>query len=97
MEEGNIGWSAFLRIQAKIQFIKPLARGYTIRVKGIEIWVPFKNEKLPRFCLKCGRIMHDPKCIVAVNDATPSQFGLWLRADLQRGGSFPSNGSSKPY
>lgn len=35
-----------------------IARGRLINLNGNSVWVNLKDEKLPRMCFKCGRILH---------------------------------------
>ncbi|GLT72134.1 hypothetical protein SLA2020_440910, partial [Shorea laevis] len=53
-----------------------------IHVVGKTHWVTFKYEKLPIFCFRCGRILHEsggcPERDVVGSEA---RWGTWLLAD----------------
>lgn len=57
----DVGWGRSLRIQVPIDLYQPLDRGRALLMTGNLCWVPFKNEKLPSFCYKYGRILHGRK------------------------------------
>ncbi|XP_042958199.1 uncharacterized protein LOC122293796 [Carya illinoinensis] len=79
----DVGWGSFLRVKILLDLTKPLARGCTIKLQGIQTWVLITYEKLPRFCLDCGRIIHDEMdCKIAAGKTSDTkQFGSWLLAD----------------
>ncbi|XP_042969019.1 uncharacterized protein LOC122301691 [Carya illinoinensis] len=79
----DVGWGSFLRVRICLDLTKPLARGRTFKLQGVQTWVPITYEKLPRFCLDCGRIIHgEMKCNSAAGiKSDTKQFGSWLRAD----------------
>ncbi|XP_035543563.1 uncharacterized protein LOC118347656 [Juglans regia] len=79
----DVGWSRFLRVKILLNLKKPLARGWTITLQGLKTWIPIQYEKLLRFCLQCGRIVHEEKgCTVPILMETSNrQFGSWLRAE----------------
>lgn len=60
VDEKDIGWGHCMRIKIYIDLTRPLARGTSATVKGEKHWVSFKYEKLPKFCFKCGCIIHNP-------------------------------------
>lgn len=65
----------------------PLARGRTLNLKGTRIWKLTSYEKLPRMCLRCGRISHYNNNGVydhAIEMETEGQFGVWKRAKTQQ-------------
>lgn len=54
-EEG----SSFIRVRVKINISLPLFRGSVITLEsGEKSWVSFKYERLPNFCLWCGKLVH---------------------------------------
>jgi len=84
--EDDVGWGRYLRIRVAINLHLPLERGRTLRVSGKPLWVPFKYEKLPIFCFRCGCIIHGQKG--CPDDATKKNrlegsggWGPWLRAE----------------
>ena len=47
----------------RIDLSKPLAKGRIINVQDKELWVAFQYEKILRFCINCGVVMHNnQKC-----------------------------------
>lgn len=79
------GWGQSLRLRVRLDITKPLERGRAIHVGGKTHWVTFKYEKLPIFCFRCGRILHEaggcPERVVVGSEA---RWGPWLRADPQK-------------
>lgn len=51
-------WGLVLRLYIEMDLQIPLARGYTINVRGNRLWVLFTYKKLSKLCFKCGRINH---------------------------------------
>ena len=81
---GGVGWGEYLRVKISLDLTKPLARGRKMKLEGNSIWIPFKYERLPKFCFQCGVICHGPEgCLKKSklrNQGDPTQYGLWLRA-----------------
>jgi hypothetical protein len=83
--DDGVAWGEFLRVKIRIDLSKPLARGRIIKLQGKEIWVAFQYEKLPRFCFKCGVVIHsNQKCGEYGGRKTQrtvetEEFGTWLR------------------
>jgi hypothetical protein len=78
--------------QTSPNLYQPLDHGRTLLVAGKSCWVPFKYEKLPGMCFKCGRILHECKgCHVqSVKNQSHAEgqagWGPWLWAeDMARG------------
>lgn len=65
-----------------LDLYKPLARGRAITLHGLKYWIPLQYEKIPRFCFKCGRILHvGDACSESDQSSNDThQFGTWLRA-----------------
>lgn len=80
---------------------KPLARGRTVMLQDVKTWIPIQYEKLPRFCMQCGRVIHDKLgCPSSSAMKTGSkQFGSWLRAEAggRKFKTFASSGSSSTW
>ncbi|XP_042980049.1 uncharacterized protein LOC122310233 [Carya illinoinensis] len=53
VQEDGSGWGSYLRVQIHMDLTQPLARGRTLTVKGKNIWVPFRYEKMARICFTC--------------------------------------------
>ncbi|XP_059436809.1 uncharacterized protein LOC132169876 [Corylus avellana] len=90
----GMGWGSCLRLRVTIDITKPLDRGRALRLNGKSNWVEFKYEKLPMFCLRCGRIVHGPRGCPVPPPANRSaakesnKWGVGLRAvDQRRRGS----------
>jgi len=84
--EDDVGWGRYLRIRVAINLFQPLERGRTLWISGKPYWVPFKYEKLPIFCFRCGRIIHGQKgctdSAIRKNRLDGSEgWGPWLRAE----------------
>jgi hypothetical protein len=79
------GWGKYLRVKISLDLNKPLARGRMLHVRNRSIWIAFKYEKLPKFCYKCGTILHGQQgCNRDGNLRSPSKdddqpYGPWLR------------------
>jgi hypothetical protein len=87
--EDDVGWGKYLWIRVVIDLFKPLEQGRALLLTGASCWVSFKYEKLPTFCYRCGRILHDQKGCLIKSLPKQSQlpaWGSWLGAeDLVRG------------
>jgi hypothetical protein len=79
----GVAWGEYLRVKISLDLSKPLARGRKINLEGTPIWIPFKYEKLPKFCFQCGVICHGPegctKRSEMKNQNDTNQFRPWLR------------------
>ena len=58
-EDDDLGWSRYVVFKAKFSIHDPLPRGAVTNFgeKGAR-WLPFKYEKLPNFCYRCGCLGH---------------------------------------
>lgn len=82
--EDDVGWGHYLWIRVAINLSQPLEHGRTLRIAEKPCWVPFKYDKLPIFCFRCGCIIHEQKgCTessIRKNRLDGSEgWGLWLR------------------
>jgi hypothetical protein len=82
----GVGWGRSLTIRVTIDITQPLDRGRALILEGKSHWVSFQYEKLPTFCYRCGRIVHDhlgcPKRQQQrFSDTEERQWGPWLRAE----------------
>ena len=80
-----------MRVRGSLDITKPLCRGRKTRLeKGRETWISFKYERLPNFCYWCGHVSHSDKdCPYWLRNKDSlrleeQQFGLWLRASIER-------------
>ncbi|KAL2907049.1 Gag polyprotein [Bienertia sinuspersici] len=81
------GWSKFMRIRVRMNVLKPLPRGVTMRIRGEKIWVDFWFERLPGFCLICGQLGHIARECEDFDKDIPENelpYGSWLRASPLR-------------
>ncbi|XP_038699544.1 uncharacterized protein LOC119996822 [Tripterygium wilfordii] len=85
-QKNGIGWGPYLRIRVLISLHKPLPRGKKIDLPDRSVTVGFLYEFLPKFCYKCGRILHDKGgCLIVSSnrlhgDAEQPEYGSWMRA-----------------
>ncbi|KAL2900215.1 hypothetical protein RDABS01_025297 [Bienertia sinuspersici] len=86
--DSNIsGWSKFMWIRVRMNVLKPLPRGVTMRIGGEKIWVDFRFERLPGFCLICGRLGHIAReCEDFDEDISENElpYVSWLRVSPLR-------------
>lgn len=54
----DVGWGRSLRIRVAINLYQPVERDRALLLTDKSCCVSFKNEKLPAFCYRCGRILH---------------------------------------
>lgn len=81
VQEDNMAWGRCLRVKVECDLMKKVARGRTIMYEGKSMWIPFKYEKLPKICFKCGCMTHGKLgCQGGDNQGESQQFGSWLRA-----------------
>ncbi|PPD99600.1 hypothetical protein GOBAR_DD03365 [Gossypium barbadense] len=79
----------FCRLRVNLNIQKSLRRGiFVLRSNGSRYWIPFKYEKLPKFCFGCGLMGHDlQNCTIVkltekdkIREDPP--FSLALKAEL---------------
>ena len=84
VNDEGVGWGEYLRVRIVLDLSKPLSRGRRLKLRERSIWIPFKYEKIPRFCFSCGVICHGARgCVqpggsLGVGDGKEVQFGKWL-------------------
>ncbi|KAF4351648.1 hypothetical protein G4B88_025094, partial [Cannabis sativa] len=79
----------------------PICPGFLFPIECRRIWLPFKYDRLPFMCFKCGFVGHDTrvcaKPVIMIEDGLRKQlsgYGAWLRVDERRGlSASPSQGS----
>lgn len=83
----------FLRVRVDISLKNALPPGFFYdRVNDDELWVQFKYERLPDFCLKCGFLDHvTGRCkfeslatITSAHGIRAKTYGPWLKAEVTR-------------
>ncbi|XP_041027053.1 uncharacterized protein LOC121267271 [Juglans microcarpa x Juglans regia] len=85
-EENEVAWGRFIRVKVECELIKPLAWGRTVNYERKQIWIPFRYEKLPKICFRCGCILHSKQgCLGGEGEGSKAegdlrQFGAWMRA-----------------
>jgi hypothetical protein len=89
--DGNCnGWGEFLRVRAHVNLTKPIPRGRVLKLKNQSLWVPFKYERLPKLCLRCGVISHgEGGCSKESwkgkqEEGSEDEYGSWLRVSSRR-------------
>jgi len=88
VDDNEPGWGTFLRARICVDITKPLPRGRFLHLDNQSLWIAFKYEKLPKFCFKCGRIIHGKQgCLKAGNSkqlfaGENSQYGPWLKVSF---------------
>jgi hypothetical protein len=105
--DDGVGWGEYLRVKIRLDLSKPLSRGRIIKVQDKELWVPFQYEKIPRFCFKCGVVMHNSQTCGSYGGRKTQRaeetedYGPWLRVaspkrkrDQERG--WARNGDKEP-
>ncbi|KAL9683709.1 hypothetical protein QQ045_015537 [Rhodiola kirilowii] len=70
----------FLRCRVWIDPTKPIVTGLYIERRNKDpLWVTVRYEKLPMFCLHCGRCMHGPEGCTGRSKSKSSAYEEWLR------------------
>ncbi|XP_062173686.1 uncharacterized protein LOC133879165 [Alnus glutinosa] len=83
--DDEVGWGEYLRVRIVLDITKPLARGRMLHLEDKSIWIPFKYEKIPKFCYSCGVIKHcKTGCRNLGNRRSGGEapFGSWLKVSL---------------
>ncbi|MBA0880339.1 hypothetical protein Goshw_004512 [Gossypium schwendimanii] len=88
----------FCRLRIKLNIQKPFRRGiFVLRDNGIRYWIPFKYEKLPKFCFGCEKLGHDLQECTVIQSAEKDKirenppFSLALKAELNLVGGDKEN------
>jgi hypothetical protein len=78
----GVEWGKYLRVRIKLDLTKPLARGRMINLLGKKVMIAFQYEKLPRYCLDCGKIWHGVEECTFKKEGRKlefrKQYGTWL-------------------
>jgi hypothetical protein len=65
--------------------MKPLARGWMLKLRDQLIWISFKYEKISKICFQCGIIWHGnagcQKKFLGRPRGDASEYGPWLRVE----------------
>ncbi|CAM8885479.1 unnamed protein product [Rhodiola kirilowii] len=70
----------FLRCRVWIDPTKPIVTGLYIERRNKDpLWVTVRYEKLPMFCLHCGRCVHGPEGCAGRSKSKSSAYKEWLR------------------
>lgn len=88
VDEDDTGSGKFRRFLVELSLSKRLAKVQSLQVKGEKLKVPIQYEKLPCFCLQCGRIFHEIKCNLVMTNNNKDQYSLWLRTKSNRKGGW---------
>jgi hypothetical protein len=48
--DDEVGWGEYLQVRIVLEITKPLARGRMLHLQNKSIWIPFKYEKVPKYC-----------------------------------------------
>lgn len=99
LDENEKVSGAFLRVRVKIEIDKPLRRGVMLKTdpKRAPKWYELQLEKLPFFCISCGRIGHSE---IVCSEPSPRNergklpYDLPLRAPEDRKKCFQSFGQT---
>ena len=84
-EEGKV-WGDVLRVRVEIPIDQPLVRAVWVKEsvdddKGV--WYDVRYEKIPHFCLSCGKLFHGNGTCEGAN-STNKEWGGWLRASPRK-------------
>ncbi|KAK2647699.1 hypothetical protein Ddye_015188 [Dipteronia dyeriana] len=86
--EAGVCAGKFLRVWVKVELDKPLRRCLRVDILGdgdVTI-MPFKYERLPNHCFRCGLVSHrtneciSGEVIPRINGVEKIPFGFWMRA-----------------
>uniref|UniRef100_A0A803NGJ5 CCHC-type domain-containing protein n=1 Tax=Cannabis sativa TaxID=3483 RepID=A0A803NGJ5_CANSA len=91
----NEGWGPFLRIRVNINISKPLLRGRLITLNQIrdEFWVEFRYERLPEYCMECGKLGHPyNKCLKFLELLDMGQEPELEYGPTMKGSALPTSG-----
>ena len=89
VDKGGMGWGEALRVKVTLDLHKPLMRGRVLKIKEAPMLIPFKYEKLPKFCFRCGVIKRGVTGCSERNNArkqnATAEYGPWIRAPSLKG------------
>nr|POE51181.1 hypothetical protein CFP56_49398 [Quercus suber] len=81
-------WRRYIQVRVEVDINCSLALGFPLeRDHLLELWVPFKYEKLGNFCFGCGLLGHDQRDCqdkgdqLLIKEGVIGFFSKWLRAD----------------
>uniref|UniRef100_A0A803NFU2 Zinc knuckle CX2CX4HX4C domain-containing protein n=1 Tax=Cannabis sativa TaxID=3483 RepID=A0A803NFU2_CANSA len=85
----------FLRVRVMIDITKPLKRGRMITLSQVrdQFWVEFRYERLPEYCMECGRIGHPyNKCITFLEKLDNGEEPELEYRPTMKGSALPTSG-----
>jgi hypothetical protein len=47
-DAGGVGWGEYLLVKILLDLVKPLSRGWKMKLEGKSSWITFQYERLPR-------------------------------------------------
>lgn len=86
---GIDGWKHLGRVRVEIELERPLRTSFPLDKKNLSpLWIPFKYEKLGKFCYGCGLLGHEVKsCLdeevqnLLKEGVTFGIHGNWFKAE----------------
>lgn len=93
----------YMKMKVEMGIMKPLKRGLTVGVGGVQLWLPLKYEGLPLFCNNCGMIGHTFKACEGLHhmeEQNPHElpFVLDIKASpMKKNRSWPAKNEAKRY
>lgn len=95
----------YIKFRVELDLEKPIVPGWLLdRGSQPPVWIEFRYEKLPNFCLNCGRFSHETRLCSSVppHPTHHTKFGPRLRAEhivverIQSAIRSPSQNPSSP-